>query len=255
MPAMRIGLIIIGDEILSGRRTDKHLNNLIELLNQRGLQLDWTRIVGDDPELLGATLRDTLRGSKENNDLVFSTGGIGATPDDLTRELAASALGTSTEPHPEGMKIIEAYAKDKNRELTPQHYQLITFPKGASLIPNPVNTIPGFSIAGHHVVPGFPEMAQPMMEWVLDHLYPQLANAHYREDAILVTGVGEGALIPMMESVMKGWPDVKVFSLPMMDQSSPSVELGAKGSAQAVKEVMAEFKLQLKTQKIAWQRL
>jgi len=255
MPAMRIGLIIIGDEILSGRRTDKHLSNLITLLNQRGLQLDWTRIVGDDPELLEATLHDTLRGSRENNDLVFSTGGIGATPDDLTRELAARALGSSTELHPEGIKIIEAYAKDKSRELTPQHYQLVTFPKGASLIPNPVNTIPGFSIAGHHFVPGFPEMAQPMMEWVLDHHYPQLTDVHYREDAILISGVGEGALIPMMKSVIKDWPDVKVFSLPMMGQAAPSVELGAKGSAQAVKAVMSELKRQLKAQKIEWQRL
>jgi len=252
---MRIGLIIIGDEILSGRRTDKHLSNLITLLTERGLQLDWMRIIGDDPDLLEATLRDTLRGSRENNDLVFSTGGIGATPDDLTRELAARALGSSTEAHPEGIKIIEAYAQEKKREITPQHYQLITFPKGASLIPNPINTIPGFSIAGHHFMPGFPDMAQPMMEWVLDNLYPQLADAHYREEALLISGVGEGVLIPIMESVMKEWPDVKVFCLPMMGQAGPSVELGAKGNTHAVKAVMTEIRHQLKAQMIEWEHL
>jgi len=252
---MRIGLIIIGDEILSGRRTDKHLSNLITLLSQRGLQLDWTRTVGDDPELLSATLQDTLRGSRENNDLVFSTGGIGATPDDLTREIAARALGTHTEPHPEGMSILKAYANSKGRELTEQLAQLVTFPKGASLIPNPVNSIPGFSIGGHHFVPGFPEMARPMMEWVLDNLYPQLANTQYNEDSILLPGTGESAIIPVMQSIMQDWPDVKVFSLPMMGTERPSVELGAKGNTAEVKAVMSEIKRQLKSKQIDWQRL
>lgn len=252
---MRIGLIIIGDEILSGRRTDKHLSNLVSLLNQRGLQLDWTRIVGDDPELLSDTLLDTLRGSRDNNDLVFSTGGIGATPDDLTREIAARALDTHTEAHPEGMSIIKAFAETRGRELTTQMTQLVTFPKGSSLIPNPVNSIPGFSIGGHHFVPGFPEMARPMMEWVLDNHYPELADKQYHEDAILLPGTGESAIIPVMQSIMKDWPSVKVFSLPMMGTDRPSVELGAKGNTAEVKAVMNEIKRQLKSKKIDWQPL
>ena len=94
--ARRFGLIVIGDEILSGRRQDKHLSKLIELLTERGLSLSWARYVADDPEQITAILKDSFA----SGDVVFSTGGIGATPDDHTRQCAALALGTKTELHP-----------------------------------------------------------------------------------------------------------------------------------------------------------
>ena len=100
--ARRFGLIVIGDEILSGRRQDKHLSKLIELLNERGLSLSWAKYVADDPEHITATLRDSFA----SGDVVFSTGGIGATPDDHTRQCAALALGTKTELHPTAQELI-----------------------------------------------------------------------------------------------------------------------------------------------------
>ena len=96
-PARRFGLIVIGDEILSGRRADKHLGKMIELLNERGLTLSWARYVSDDPEQIVQCLKETFA----SGDVVFSTGGIGATPDDHTRASAAKAFGLSIELHPQ----------------------------------------------------------------------------------------------------------------------------------------------------------
>lgn len=93
---MNIGLVIVGDEILSGKRQDKHLGKVIELLAARGLMLSWARYVGDDRPRITAALRDAFTGG----DLVFSCGGIGATPDDHTRQCAASALGVNLALHP-----------------------------------------------------------------------------------------------------------------------------------------------------------
>ena len=93
---MGFGAIIIGDEILSGRRTDKHLPKIIELLSARGLALDWAEYIGDERERITATLKRAFA----SGDTVFSTGGIGATPDDHTRQCAAAALGVPLELHP-----------------------------------------------------------------------------------------------------------------------------------------------------------
>ena len=92
----RFGLIVIGDEILSGKRQDKHMSKLIELLNERGLSLSWVRYLPDEPDQITAGLKESFA----SGDVVFSTGGIGATPDDHTRQCAALALGTKTQLHP-----------------------------------------------------------------------------------------------------------------------------------------------------------
>ncbi len=97
-----LGLIVIGDEILSGRRQDKHMSKLIELLNERGLSLAWAKYVADDPEQITASLKDNFA----SGDVVFSTGGIGATPDDHTRQCAALALGSKAELHPTARELI-----------------------------------------------------------------------------------------------------------------------------------------------------
>src|SRR5258707_11865379 len=146
---MGFGMIIIGDEILSGRRTDKHLPKVIELLSARGLSLDWAEYVGDDRERITATLKRAFA----SGDAVFSTGGIGATPDDHTRQCAAAALGVALHLHPEAEREIRGRF---GAETTPQRLMMGEFPQGARIIPNPVNRIAGFSVRDHHFVPGFP---------------------------------------------------------------------------------------------------
>ena len=110
---MNIGAIIIGDEILSGKRQDKHLSKIIELLSARGLELSWARYLGVDRQRLVATLEQTFA----SDDLVFSCGGIGATPDDHTRQSAAAALGLALELHPEAAQLIAERTADMAREV------------------------------------------------------------------------------------------------------------------------------------------
>ncbi len=245
---MAIGLLIIGDEILSGKRTDRHFSKLVELLAARGMQLSWAEYIGDEPARITATLQRTFA----SRDIVFSCGGIGATPDDHTRQCAAAALGVPLTLHPGAKekiqeRIVEMANKDgRTPQLdTPENLHRLKmgeFPQGAQLIPNPYNKIPGFSIAhaeegAHYFFPGFPVMAGPMMEWVLDTVYPHLfhANTHL-EKSVFTLNAMESALTPLMESVETEFGLVKVFSLPHVGDATtvPHIELGVKGEADQV---------------------
>jgi len=228
---MAFGLIIIGDEILSGKRTDRHFAAVRDLMAQRGLALDWVTYLGDDRERLTQTFTRTFAGQ----DVVFSCGGIGATPDDHTRQAAAQALGQPLEPHPEAIRLITERSQEVGLEPTPGRLEMGAFPQGAGIIPNPYNRIPGFSIRQHWFVPGFPDMAWLMLTWVLDTHYAHLFHAHPRaEQSILVRGLAEATLTPLMQEVEQTWPDVKVFSLPRLNPRTYEIELGVKGPPHAL---------------------
>ena len=233
------GLIIIGDEILSGKRTDKHLPKVIELLAARGLQLDYAEYVGDSPERITASLKKALA----SGDIVFSTGGIGATPDDHTRQCAARALGVALVLHSQAEALIRERMQDIARENghayepdRPDNMHRLNmgmFPAGAEIIPNPYNKIAGFSVGTVHFVPGFPVMAWPMLEWVLDGKYRDLhQTAAWVEKSVIVFGAMEATLTPLMEDIEREYAGAKVFSLPSVDhpQYGRHIELGVKGS-------------------------
>jgi molybdopterin-biosynthesis enzyme MoeA-like protein len=253
---MNIGLIIVGDEILSGKREDKHLARVIALLGARGLALRWARYVGDDRELITATLRDAFAGG----DLVFSCGGIGATPDDHTRQCAAAARGVPLELHPEARGLIVERMQDVAREQglpfepdRPDNVHRLNmgvFPQGAQIIPNPYNKIPGFSVGDVHFVPGFPVMAWPMIEWVLDRRYPHLHGRQAQgERSVIVYGAMEATLTPLMEDIERRHPGIKVFSLPSVDhpQHGRHIELGVKGG-EGLTAAYADLKAGLQAQ-------
>ena len=240
---MEFGIIIIGDEILSGKRTDKHLAKFIELLTVRGLQLGWAEYIGDDPDRITATLKRSFA----SKDIVFSCGGIGATPDDHTRLCAARALGVDLVLHPEAHKKINERIADVAREAGKEpdysaednvhRLKMGEFPVGAEIIPNAFNKIPGFSIThaisgATYFVPGFPVMAEPMMNWVLDTHYSHLFHQHaYIEKSVFVYESMESTLTPLMEAIETSFSDVKVFSLPSVGdaQRRRHIELGVKG--------------------------
>jgi molybdenum cofactor synthesis domain-containing protein len=237
---MNIGLIVVGDEILSGKRADKHLPRVIEMLAARGLQLAWARYVGDDRERITAALRDAFA----SGDLVFSTGGIGATPDDHTRQCAAAALGRALELHPQARALILERMQDVAREQgvpyepeRPDNLHRLNmgvFPQGAEIIPNPYNKIPGFTLGDVHFVPGFPVMAWPMIEWVLDQRYAHLhGGGRTIERSLIVFGSMEATLTPLMEAIEARYAGVKVFSLPSVDHPTwgRHIEIGVKAAA------------------------
>ena len=229
------GAYIIGDEILVGKREDKHLSFLIKALAARGLRLSWAQYLGDDRERLVAAFERSFRSS----DVVFSFGGIGATPDDHTRQCAAAALGVGLRLHPEAEREIRARFEGGT---TPQRLMMGEFPEGSIIIPNPVNRIPGFSLRDHHFVPGFPQMARPMVEWVLESRYRSLFDRdRWSEASILVYEAGESQLIPVMESIERKYSKLKVFSLPSMgaDGSRIHVELGVRGDPREVGDAIA----------------
>ena len=234
---MAFGALIIGDEILSGKRQDKHFVKVIEILTQRGLELAWCEYLGDDPARITAVLKRTFA----SDDVVVSFGGIGATPDDHTRQCAAKALGVPIIAHPEATnEIVDRFGET----AYPHRVKMAEFPEGAKLVPNPFNRIAGFNVAKHYFLPGFPEMAWPMMEWVLDTHYSHLFNAAPPvEEAIITEGAGEGDLIDTMNEIVAAYPDLKLSSLPrIIVDNRRIIELGLKGNPARVTEAMAKIK-------------
>ncbi len=242
-PVPRFHLIIVGDEILSGKRQDKHLSKAIELLAARGLAQSSAEYVGDDPQRITAVLKRAFMASAEQGDIVFSTGGIGATPDDHTRQCAAKALGRELALHLQAADLIrermQDVAKENGTAYEPDRPDNIhrlnmgVFPAGAQIIPNPYNKIAGFSCGHVHFFPGFPVMAWPMMEWVLDTKYKHLHRAiSIQEKSVIVMGAMEAMLTPLMEQIEAAHPGIKVFSLPSVDhpQYGRHIELGVKGA-------------------------
>jgi molybdopterin-biosynthesis enzyme MoeA-like protein len=232
------GAFVFGDEILVGKRQDKHFPWLIEALGRRGLRLAWCEHLGDEP----ARVTQALKRSLATEDVVFCFGGIGATPDDHTRQCAAEALGVKLALHP------DAEAEIRGRfggEATPQRLKMGEFPVGSQIIPNPFNRIPGFSVGDHHFVPGFPQMAWPMVEWVLEERYRHLFDSQrWAEGSLVVYELPESAVAPLMEELNEKFPGLKAFSLPSMgaDGARRHIELGVRGAPADIAAAMERLR-------------
>jgi molybdopterin-biosynthesis enzyme MoeA-like protein len=242
------GIYIIGDEILSGKRADQHLAQAIQILKTRGLTLSWAQYLSDDLAGLSAKFAQSFA----TTDIVFSFGGIGATPDDYTRQAAAAALNLPIERHAGAVAEIEAQFGEA---AYPKRVLMAEFPKGADVIPNPVNRVAGFAICNHYFLPGFPQMAWPMMEWVLDTHYSHLFHQHaVAEAAILVHDAGESQLIDLMNTIVQNHPQTKLFSLPKLGPNK-TIELGVKGPLEAVNAAMAEIQSGVSAAGFPWQKV
>ncbi|MBU0751912.1 MAG: competence/damage-inducible protein A [Gammaproteobacteria bacterium] len=238
------GAIIIGDEIMRGKRQDKHFARVVEIMAARGLHLDWVEYLGDDRGRLTATLRRTLDG----DDVVFSFGGIGVTPDDHTRQAAAAAAGVSLQLHPDAEREIRARMAELGQEVTPSRLELGTVAAGSRIIPNPFNRIPGFSYAHHHFFPGFPQMAWPMLEWVLDtHYREQFRHDAEAEFALIVWEGLEGHLLDLMQRIEAEFAGVTVFSLPSLGSETVRrhIELGVRGEPALAAAAFAVMRAEL----------
>jgi molybdopterin-biosynthesis enzyme MoeA-like protein len=219
------GLIIIGTEILEGRGRDSHFENTSRILKARNQSIRYVMVLADDPGLIYANLKWAMARPEP----FFSFGGIGSTPDDYTRKCAADAAGLPLRFHEEGIRILEErFGCDIRNSVR----KMVEFPKGAALIPNPINRIPGFSISNGHFLPGFPSMAGPMTEWVLDTHY--LTGEARIDRAIILPGAREADLVPMMEAFIKTHPELVLSSLPRFVGKGTEVRIGIQGSPEAV---------------------
>ena len=235
---MAFGAIIIGDEIIRGKRQDKHFAKTVEILAARGLKLSWAQYLADERGIITSTLARTFK----SEDIVFSFGGIGATPDDHTRQCAAAAAGVELALHPDAEAEIRARF---GGELTALRLQMGEFPLGSSIIPNPYNRVPGFSVGHHHFVPGFPVMAWPMVEWVLDTKYRDLFHKLSESEAsIMVYGLPESGITPLMTEAEARYSQLKSFSLPSMGEDGVRrhIELGVRGLPVEVAQAIEDMK-------------
>jgi len=202
----RFFALIIGTEILNRRRTDKHFDFVTTALQERGYKLSGSFIIEDDPALIVQTIRFI---ASQENPVLFSFGGIGSTPDDHTRKCASIALKDGQlYTHQEAKKIIEEKLGER---AYPHSIRMAELPKGAKLLHNPINNIPGFSLdERYYFMPGFPEMSHPMVEVTLAKLIPNKRN-FYRHT--LTALCRESELIEIMQMMPK---EVEFSSLPKL---------------------------------------
>jgi molybdopterin-biosynthesis enzyme MoeA-like protein len=213
-----IEIIIIGDEILSGKRQDKHFSKVLDLAKQNNYLLGSVTYLPDQPNKIEEAIK------KNVDKILFSFGGIGATPDDHTRQCAANAYKTDLAPHPEAVSLIK---KRFGKDAYPKRIFMGHLPKGSNIIPNIINQIPGFSINNHFFVPGFPEMAWPMIEWIFKNKLPKFDNNQV-DHSIIIKNIAESLLIDLMIEIENQYPLIKMYCLPKITPQK-QVELGVKG--------------------------
>tara|TARA_B100000768_G_scaffold38599_1_gene37355 strand:+ start:453 stop:1220 length:768 start_codon:yes stop_codon:yes gene_type:complete len=241
-----IHALIIGDEILSGKRKDKHLTHLIEALKKNNFQISRADYISDDTEEIKKTLE------QKKGVIVFCFGGIGATPDDCTRSAAALAHKKLLSRHPEAKVLIE---KQFGKEAYPKRILMADLPEESFVIPNPINNIPGFFINQHFFMPGFPEMAWPMIDWVIEnHLSKTEKSKKYEDYSIWLDNVSESSLIDLMNLAQSKYQRIKIYSLPKMHPKK-MLELGVRGEEGYVKDALNFIKDNLDKMKISWRNL
>ena len=203
-PAPTAAVLIIGDEILSGRTQDTNVATLARFLGVRGIDVVEVRVVRDDT----AAIVEALNALRARADFVFTTGGIGPTHDDITADAVAQAFGVPLLEHPEALAMLLAHYGD---ELNPARRRMARVPEGGELVPNPVSKAPGFRIGNVFVLAGVPAIMRGMLEGVAP-LLPTAAPVISR--TLLVEGTGEGTLAAPLEQVARAHRDLSLGSYP-----------------------------------------
>ncbi len=240
---MNFYAVIIGTEILNNRRQDKHFEFLKDELAKYGHELFASLIIKDDEVLM----KNTYEMVKKDQDAVlFSFGGIGSTPDDLTREIAADVFTSKPLKTHEKFKqdILDRFGK----EAYPHRIHMADIPDGSDLIFNPINNMSAFSLQNRYFfVPGFPSMAHPMLEDVIAKNFSQ-SRKKYRYT--LIANTSENTLNTLMHKIPK---EIELSSLPMFKDNKPLVELSLSGYIdQEVREFFNMFIAELELKKIEY---
>lgn len=199
-------LIIIGNEVLSGRTKDANMPFLAEKLNVIGIRLMEARVVRDEEDRIVEAV-NTLRAE---NDYVFTTGGIGPTHDDITSATVAKAFGVPLIRHPEAERLLVDYYNEMGRELTPARMKMADVPEGAELVENPVSRAPGFRIGNVFVFAGVPSIMRAMFESVRG----QLKGGRPMLSVTIDCHVGEGSIADRLTEIQELFQDVEIGSYP-----------------------------------------
>lgn len=240
---MNFYAVIIGTEILNGRRTDKHFEFVKNELAKYGHELFASFVIKDDRELI-QKIYELIK--TDTKSVMFSFGGIGSTPDDLTRDIAAEVFTSKpTQTHKQFKKDIE---ERFGEEAYPHRIHMADIPEGSELLFNPVNNMSGFSLQNRFFfTPGFPSMAHPMISHAIEQHF---STPHTRYRKTLIAYTSENTLISQMQQLP---PSIELSSLPMFVDGTPQVELSLIGEdSQEVTNVFESFITYLKTHKITY---
>ncbi|RDE10380.1 competence/damage-inducible protein A [Pelagibacterium lacus] len=207
-PEITAGLLVIGDEILSGRTRDVNIQTTAQFCTDLGIELKEVRVVADDTDAIIAAV-DALR---TRYTYVFTTGGIGPTHDDITADAIAKAFGVDLPIHPEARAMLEARWAETGAEATPARLRMARIPQGGELIVNAVSAAPGFRIGNVHVMAGVPKIMAAMLETIA----PTLEGGRKVDSRTVSAGIGEGAIGDPLAEIQSRYPDVKIGSYPRM---------------------------------------
>jgi molybdenum cofactor synthesis domain-containing protein len=221
-------LLVIGNEVLSGRTQDANIRYLATRLGEIGIPLREVRVIPDVRETIVATVNEV----RSRFDHVFTTGGIGPTHDDITSECVAEAFGLPWEPHPEAWARLERHYRPG--EFNAARQRMATMPRDAVLIDNAISVAPGFTVGNVHVLAGVPRIMQAMFESLAPRLRggPPIASRTIHSD-----GVMEGRIAEGLAAIQGRWPALDIGSYPYYRMGGGGVALVAKGTdAEAVEE-------------------
>jgi molybdenum cofactor synthesis domain-containing protein len=211
------GLLVIGDEILTGRTKDVNIGTVADFCTDLGIDLSEVRVVAD----VSADIIAAVNALRERYTYVFTTGGIGPTHDDITADAIAAAFGVALPINPEARALLEARWKNSGTEATPARLRMARIPEGASLIRNAVSAAPGFRIGNVHVMAGVPSVMRAMLEAIA----PTLKGGRKMLSRSVECRVGESIIAEPLETLQKQYPDVKMGSYPRMGGGSVMTEL------------------------------
>ena len=219
------GLLVIGDEILSGRTRDVNIAATAEFCTDLGIELTEVRVVAD----VEASIIEAVRALSERYTYVFTTGGIGPTHDDITADAIAKAFDVALPINAEARAMLESRWKTSGTEVTEARLRMARIPEGASLIVNSVSAAPGFRIRNVHVMAGVPVIMKAMLEAIA----PTLQGGRKVHSVSIKCGVGEGAIGGPFGELQKLFPDVKMGSYPQMGQNYVMTELVLRSADEA----------------------
>jgi molybdenum cofactor synthesis domain-containing protein len=225
-------VLVIGNEVLSGRTQDANIRFLAVKLGELGIPLREVRVIPD----VAATIVATVNEVRPKFTYVFTTGGIGPTHDDITSECIAAAFGVPWEPHPEAFARMEkAY---KPGEFNAARQRMGTMPRGAKLIDNAMSVAPGFQMENVYVMAGVPRVMQSMFEWLAPHLQ---GGRKIEQRAVHAFGLPEGVIAEGLTTIQNRYPDIDLGSYPYYRPTGNGVTLVAKGTdAAEAEQVIAE---------------
>ena len=203
--ALKAGLIIVGDEILSGRTQDANAKWIAEKLAEKGISLAEIRVSPDNEAIIIGAVKDL----KDKVDYLFTTGGIGPTHDDVTAESVAKAFGVKLVENAEALAILKKHY-GPNEEINEARMKMALIPQGANLILNPVSGAPGFIVGNVYVMAGVPRIMQGMLENIL----PTLRDGAIIYSNALTCSIPESKIAKNMTQVQAKYPDVSIGSYP-----------------------------------------